>query len=402
MLAACSRDSPHGAGSDATAQDAAASDAADDAGGPPPPRPFDAGHRADAALQDAEVDAEPIEVRCTEAGAEQTDGLELVASDGLLEAFTVRAQDDAVFATVGADLGGGLLHRVVDGQLERFGEAVDEVDALHVAGDELFVAISRDDDPGVPLVVAKLDATTGAREDLATDAALREARALAVEGDWVYCAADKATDPPGGRVFRAPRAGGASELISELPAMFLPEGARFAEDSLRVRGALLVYIGRVNDFSAVFRGPSERMAGASLISGVPAMDGLPAGLPTDVGVELDEHATYVAFAHNATWTGPQGITRIPHDEARGDALFETGTQQILGLTSDAESLYWMMRNREGTTSLLRGSKSGDAPRELATGFHWTRGLAVTDRYVYFVLSDCPRGDGVSLVRIPKR
>lgn len=357
-----------------------------DASGPPPPRTFDA------ATRDAAAPSHPIEVRCTASGLEEGEGLELIASDGRLEAFTVRASDDAVFATAG-----GSLYRVEGGELERLGEAIDAIDRLHVSGDELFVTAARE---GEPLVIAALDVATGARTDLASDVALGRARALVADRDEVYWAADKATDPAGGQIVRAPRAGGESERIAELPTMFLPEGAVFADDSLRVSGDVLAYIARAGDYTIVLRAPSNRMVQASTLSVLSAMGGLPPGFPSIVGVELDGEAAYVAFARGSAWSGQQGISRVPHDAVQGAILFETGEQRLLGLTSDAGALYWMMENRKGATSLFRGNKDGSAPRELASGFRWSRGLQVSDRYVYFMLADCPEG-GTSLVRIRK-
>src|SRR5258707_8551351 len=111
------------------------------------------------------------------------------------------------------------------------------------------------------------------------------------------------------------------------------------------------------------------------------------------GICLDRDSVY--------WTTPGGIKKTP--KTGGDAVFvfENPTQwPTIGLISDAENFYYAQMNNKGHSALMKLSKKGGAPTQIAPAINHTFEFVADDASIYY-FDDEPGGGMIGTVALRK-
>ena len=179
--------------------------------------------------------------------------------------------------------------------------------------------------------------------------------ALAVDEKFLYWS-------DGGTILRVPKTGGESEaVVSDAPG----SPAEMVVDSDNIYWLIWSGGERAQPVPVMFApkkgGPAKQLA--------PRQSGAN-------GICLDGNSVY--------WTTPGGIKKAPKTGGEATFVFENPTQwPTIGLICDAENFYYAQMNTKGHSALMKLSKKGGAPTQIAPSINHTFEFVADDARIYY-------------------
>ena len=179
--------------------------------------------------------------------------------------------------------------------------------------------------------------------------------ALAVDEKFLYWSG-------GGTILRVPRTGGESEaIVSDV----LGSRAEMVVDSDNIFWLMWSGGEKAQPVPVMFA-PRKGGAAKRLASSQTGAN----------GICLDADSVY--------WTTPGGIKKAPKTGGEATFVFENPTQwPTIGLICDAENFYYAQMNSKGYSALMKLSKKGGVPEQIAPAINHTFEFVADDANIYY-------------------
>jgi sugar lactone lactonase YvrE len=196
--------------------------------------------------------------------------------------------------------------------------------------------------------------------------------ALAVDDKFLYWS-------DGGTILRVPKSGGESEaVVSDAPG----SPAEMAVDNDNIYWLIWSGGEKPHPVPVMF---APRNGGATKQLAPPQTGAN--------GICLDGDTVY--------WTTPSGIKKAPRTGGDATFVFENPTQwPTTGLVCDAENFYYAQMNSQGYSALMKLSKKGGAPIQIAPAINHTFEFVADDASVYYFDNE-PGGGMIGTVALRK-